>query len=241
MTALPCPVTTATTMNERGYAVVPDFLSSGQLEEAVRFVREAVGQSGREYVGFDGTTQLAGTVFGRLGRDGVFLSLLHELWSLKTGASPPRQEVYHILRCLAGESGQANSMRFHYDSYVVTAVVPVIVPASAGTITGRLVLLPKRRPIRRSYPRNVADKILIESSWSQRRFKRRHAAGGLTKVELHPGHLVLFWGYETGHTNEACDPTAIRATAIYHFGEPHADAPTRRLASRVRRRPTLVP
>ena len=230
------PEAVAASMAERGYAVLPGFLTQAQLEEADRFVREAVGRSRGEYVGFDGASQLAGTTFDEIARSEALLGLLRGLWSARTGTPPPDQDVYHILRCLSGVSGQANSLRFHYDSYVVTALVPVSVPTRTDASgAGDLLLLPKRRPIRRTYPRNVLDKIMIENAVSQRRLKRCYATGGLIRIGLRPGHLVLFWGYETGHTNEACDPRAIRATAIYHFGEPHRDARSRRLADRFRR------
>jgi hypothetical protein len=42
-----------------------------------------------------------------------------------------------------------------------------------------------------------------------------------------PGDLFL--GYRTVHANEACDPDKISATALFHFGETHADSGLRRL------------
>ena len=50
-----------------------------------------------------------------------------------------------------------------------------------------------------------------------------------------PGNAYFFWGYQTIHSNEACDPEAVRATAIYHFANPHAASSFR---SQVRR---LIP
>jgi hypothetical protein len=38
---------------------------------------------------------------------------------------------------------------------------------------------------------------------------------------MKPGNLYLFWGYRSIHTNEPCDPDKIRATALFHYVDPH--------------------
>jgi hypothetical protein len=71
-------------------------------------------------------------------------------------------------------------------------------------------------------------------------FLLRHAfRSGLLKlkqIRMVPGNLNLFWGYRSVHANEACDPDKIRATALFHFGDPHADRSPRRFTGRAKSR-----
>ena len=41
------------------------------------------------------------------------------------------------------------------------------------------------------------------------------------RIKMVPGNLYLFWGYRSVHTNEPCDPASIRATALFHYANPH--------------------
>ena len=59
------------------------------------------------------------------------------------------QSVFQVLRCLKGKSGLKHALRFHYDSYVVTALLPVIIPSQGSA--GHLVMAPNWRPVRSSY------------------------------------------------------------------------------------------
>jgi hypothetical protein len=33
--------------------------------------------------------------------------------------------------------------------------------------------------------------------------------------------LYLFWGYQSLHANQPCQPESLRATAVFHLGNPH--------------------
>jgi hypothetical protein len=55
------------------------------------------------------------------------------------------------------------------------------------------------------------------------------------RIKMVPGNIYFFWGYRSIHANEACDPTKVRATALFHFANPHAGS---NLGSTVRR---LIP
>jgi len=58
----------------------------------------------------------------------------------------------------------------------------------------------------------------------------------LKQIPMVPCNLYFFWGYRTVHANEACDPDKIRATALFHFGDPHANSGLRRFTGRAKSR-----
>jgi hypothetical protein len=222
-------------MNEVGFGVLPSYLKVADLEDLRQFVKTAVAAAGGEYVAF-GEKALAGTLVDKLSVSPSFVNLLHRVFELGSRRPAPNQSIYRILRCLTGKSGLKHAFYFHYDSYVVTALLPVIIPSEGSP--GHLVMAPNRRPVRSLYLFNLLDKIILDNRATQ--FLLRHGFRlGLFKlkqIQMVPGNLYLFWGYRSVHANEACDPDKIRATALFHFGDPHADSSVRRFTGRAKSR-----
>ena len=137
---------------------------------------------------------------------------------------------------MKGKSGLKHALRFHYDSYVVTALLPVIIRSTGSA--GHLIMAPNRRPVRSSYLFNLLDKIVLNNPATQFLLRQAFRSGllKLQQIPMIPGNLYIFWGYRSVHANEPCDPDKIRATALFHFGDPHADSGLRRFTGRAKSR-----
>jgi hypothetical protein len=219
-------------IDRQGFGVIENYLSPEDLASVQNFVESAVAEAGGEYVGFIGKQGVAGSVLDKLSDPGAFETLLHRVYESGTGLQPPKQSLYQVLRCLKGESGARHALFFHYDSYVVTALVPIIIPTRGRA--GHLVMMPNVRRVRSNYLFNVMDKILLDNRLTQNmlRWAYEHGWLGLKRVAMVPGNLYFFWGYRTVHANEACDPDKIRATALFHFADPHVDSKIRNLTGK---------
>ena len=215
------PASLVAEMDRNGYAVIHDYLSPGQLDEMRSFVAAAVGRANGAYVGFTTPESVAESGLDRLGASPEFNSLLRQIYEIATRKTAPEEPLYQVLRCLTGKSFGQHSLLFHYDSYLLTVLIPVEIPVTGQT--GDLVMLPNTRPIRSSYYRNVLDKILLDNRVTQFLMKALHRRGWLpvTRLKLQPGNAYFFWGYRSIHTNEACDPNSVRATALFHYANPH--------------------
>lgn len=211
-------------MNRNGYGMIPNYVSGAELERMRLFVAEAIANAGHAYAGFVGKAAVAGSAFADLGDSPAFTDILKKVYEQGTRRPAPDSQPYQVLRCLAGESGKAHSLIFHYDSYVVTALIPVEIPSSDQS--GDLVMLRPRRGVRTSYLANLFDKLLVDNKASQGLLRILHSKGLLSvrRIKMIPGNAYFFWGYQTLHANEACDPQAVRATAIYHFANPHDES-----------------
>jgi len=222
-------------MDVKGYGFLPNYISGAQLQSMRDFVTDAVGRAGNQYVGFTGADSLAGSMFGDLGQTPAFVRLIKRVYERGVGRAAPDAGIYQVLRCLAGQTGEAHSLIFHYDSYVVTALIPVHIPQDGQS--GDLVMLPNTRRIRASYAANLADKILLDNKLTQGVLRLMMKLGILPvkRIKMVPGNIYFFWGYRSIHANEACDPSKVRATALFHFANPHAGSS---LGSTVRR---LIP
>jgi hypothetical protein len=211
-----------------GYGVVSDYVEQSELDKLRTFVEASVRDAGNQYVCFTGCTDLVGTALERMATSAVFRRLCTRIYERATGNQAPNQPYYQILRCLTGTSGQRHSLRFHYDSYVLTVLLPICVPE--GRHSGRLVMVPNVRRVRTWYAQNLIDKILIDNSFTQLLLRRLAQARSsrLVRLTMKPGNLYFFSGYRSIHTNEPCDPDKIRATALFHYVDPHVGSRLKR-------------
>ena len=153
-------------INGRGFARLPGYIAANELKRMQGFVTDAVTRSGNQYVDFRSVEAVAGSGLEALAQSPELLDLLHSMFACGTGKAPPAQKPYQLLRCLAGETGRQNSYVFHYDSYVVTALVPIHIPTQG--LAGDLLVYPNMRGIRSSYLHNVLDKLWLKAPFIQR-------------------------------------------------------------------------
>ena len=210
------------TMDRTGFAVLPDFIQSDDLARMRAFVSQAIANSGGEYAGFSGPDDVAGSGLDDLAVAEPFRGLIERIYERGTGRPAPAQNFYQVLRCLTGQSTQVHSNVFHYDSYVVTVLIPIEIPGKGQT--GDFLMLPNTRRIRRHYLLNAIDKVLLDNAATQWALRKLTAAGAikLTRIKMVPGRAYVFWGYRSIHTNDPCDPDQVRATALFHYANPHA-------------------
>ncbi len=214
----------AADIEQTGCGVLPNYVAPETIAQLQHFVEQRVAAAGSQYVGLVGKAAFQGTLLDAIAEAPEFLSLMHRLYTAGTGQNPPEQTLYQVLRCIRGRTGEVHSFYFHFDSYVVTALLPIIIPEREQA--GHLVMMPNLRRIRRSYLHNLLDKLLLDNKYAQRLLRRPAMAHrlGFKQIKIVQGNLYFFWGYRTLHANEACDPDCTRATALFHFGDPHAQS-----------------
>jgi hypothetical protein len=208
-------------LNTTGFACLPNYLQNHDLAHMQSFVRLAVERASRETVHIMSPDSFSGSGLEELGSSPSFEKLLHDLYEQGTGRPAVKQDFYQVLRCLSGSSGQKHSLTFHYDSYILTALLPIEIPSQGRS--GDLLIYPNMRKVRTSYLLNVVDKILLKNALTQSLLRACARSKRLSpvRIKMLPGHLYLFWGYRSVHTNEPCDPDVIRATALFHYANPH--------------------
>lgn len=215
-----------------GYAVLIRYISQPDLDDLRHFVRESVAAAGNKYTMISGPGPVAETALGKMASSPALRRTCMRLYEIATSKPASVQPYYQILRCLVGSSSRGHSMVFHFDSYVLTLLLPIEVPA--GNDSGELIVLPNVRPIRRWYASNLVDKILLDNPLTQRilRGMAKSRPDRFVRIPLVPGNLYFFWGYRSIHTNAPCDVDKIRATALFHYADPHRDSNLRKLLRR---------
>lgn len=208
-------------LNTVGFGCVRDYISHDQLLRMQGFVQSALEHSHFEYVHFNGPDSVSGSGLDELADSSEFRKLIYQIYELGTKKPAPIEPFYQVLRCLSGASGQKNSLIFHYDSFVVTALIPIHIPTSG--VAGDLLMYPNTRKIHGTYLRNAVDKVLLDNPITQKILKSAVNSSRFSpmRIKMIPGNLYFFWGYRSIHTNEPCDPDKVRATALFHFANPH--------------------
>jgi hypothetical protein len=213
-------------MNDDGYARIAQFFPRDMVDEARGFVDRQLDQHAREYFSYIGREPVRESVLADIGASATFRNLLARVYATGTGTAAPETGIYQVLRVLSGRTGLKEAFQFHYDAYVVTALMPIAIPSGNGEKRGDLVIYPKLRRVRSNVVMNLAEKVLLQNKLA-RRIARAPLTQRLLKartLRMEPGDLYLFWGYQSLHGNEPCFPTSTRATALFHFADPHQDS-----------------
>jgi len=217
-------------IDTEGFFCASDFLSEHELQHLQTFVLGTIRDAGNRTVSL-GKSEASLTGLNEFSGSPEFTDFIGRLHTAAYGPAPSDLACHQVLRCLTGDSASAHSWMFHYDSYLITALVPIEVPATG--LRGDFLLIPNRRQKRSSYLINLIDKVLLDNALTQRRLRGRLSDEKFVKrVPLTPGSIYLFWGYRSIHTNEGVDQDAIRATALFHFVDPHANSILKRKLGR---------
>lgn len=221
----------AADIDRNGFAVIKQYISAEVLEQGRAFIEQQAANHEGEYFAIHGIEALGGSIVAALALSAPLKETLAELYRLQTGREPAATEqIFPVIRCLQGRSGLKQSHFYHFDATAVTALLPLFIPTE-GKHCGDLFIFPNLRRVRFNALRNVIEKAVLHNTISQKLVAFAVKRGWLRpiRLKLEPGNLYLFSGYRSLHANDQCDPAMLRATALFHFGNPHHDSLLARL------------
>lgn len=220
-------------MNEVGYGSLSGYLSEEQIKSARDFLSSEVKKNNDQYFMYNGYDKIAGTVLHELGESTELKSIFLRLLKAANAPQGSMEHPYAVIRCLKGQSGLKKAYKFHFDAYVLTMLVPIAIPTTGGK-TGDLLIYPNLRGIRSSAVINVVEKFLYQNHLTTTLLREMITRGFLRPrvLKLVPGNVYFFWGYQSLHANEPCEMDALRATAIFHLGQPHTNSSIVKLIER---------
>lgn len=224
-------------MSKKGSSCIANFLTNEQLASLQESVSTEADKHKGSYFAHHGGAEIENSLLGSLSASAEFRAMLAGLYEAGAEKSSYSDQLLKVLRCVQGPSGLRESNCFHYDASLVTALLPIEIPQD-GTDRGDLILFPNLRRIRSNVVFNVLEKALLQNALTRKLISVAIRRGFLRpeKLQLVPGNLYLFWGYRTLHANEPCDPAKRRATAIFHYGDPHAGSFATRMILKLNQR-----
>lgn len=216
----------AAEIDRKGFAVIEHYISPEQLELGRAFVEQQASLQGGEYFAIHGIEALGGSMIAGLALAAPLKETMAALYRLQAEREPAAAEqIFPVLRCLQGRSGLRQSHFYHFDATAVTALLPLFIPTESAHC-GDLIIFPNVRRVRFNALRNVIEKAVLHNTASQKLVALAVRRGWLKPIRLKlvPGNLYLFSGYRSLHANDECDPAMLRATALFHFGNPHHES-----------------
>lgn len=214
----------ANELDTKGMVCLENAVPSQTLELWRAQLQRYLARQGHRYFSIIQPWKEADSAYAGLAQHQDFRALLTGL----TGLGDPRHQgegdIYSVLRVIAGPNGTDHSLQFHYDASVITILIPLEIPSGRPEESGDLVAYTNKRPIRRSAAINMLEKLLVQNPISRRylaaKIMRRTDDNNI--VRLRPGNMYLFWGYRTLHANLGCKSNSLRATLLFHHGDPHS-------------------
>lgn len=212
-------------MEREGFCCVENAISSATLESFRLEVKRLVGINGRRFLFLVNPCKDEGSAFRPLASSRNFIKFMTYLSNRETNKDHSDFDVLNVLRVVPGDKAIGQALNFHFDAEVVTALVPIDIPDGPPEKAGHLVAIPNLRRIRKYVVFNILEKALLQNRLSQRlvslyalRRKQKYI------YKLIPGNIYFFWGYRTLHANLPLDPSQVRATMLFHFGNPHKNS-----------------
>ncbi|WP_297842095.1 hypothetical protein [Pseudomonas sp.] len=212
----------ANEIDSNGFAKLSGVVGEAELAQLRAYTDLHASQHPGEYFAYHGEQALAGSLLASVWADPAFKVLLARLYQQAAGESAPSDRIFPVLRCVQGNQGRRESNSFHFDATLVTALIPIFIPEQ-GEERGDLVLFPNLRTVRSFVLFNVIEKALLQNRFSRKFISAALDRGWLTAdtLKLEPGNIYFFWGYRSLHANRPVSPDLKRATALFHFGDPH--------------------
>ena len=224
----------AAEIDAHGFAKLSGAVAEADLQQLRSWTDAQANKHQGEYFAYHGEAMLGESLLASYWADPHFKVLLGRLYRHAAKRESSSDRIFPVLRCVQGDIGKRESNAFHYDASLVTALIPVFIPTE-GEERGDLMLFPNIRRVRSWVLFNVIEKALLQNkltrSWIIKGMQRNWLKPYILRLE--PGNVYFFWGYRTLHANQTCSPGLKRATALFHFGDPHTGSLATRLILRI--------
>jgi len=156
-----------------------------------------------------------------------FDNFLKELSGKLSNKNIVNSDRFNILRVVTGEKTDDQSLKFHYDSTLITALIPIFIPDGEESKSGHLIAFPNSRKIRSSVVINIIEKMILQNKIIQKILPFFLLKSNKRQVlKLKPGNIYLFSGLQTFHSNYAVSKEFVRATLLCFYGNPYPDSKT---------------
>lgn len=154
-----------------------------------------------------------------------FLAGLCEMAGLPKTDEPLLQG--NNLRVIAGGDSMSQAFNFHFDSSILTMLLPIYIPSGEDIKSGHLLAKPNFRPFGQNVVTNLIGKSIYQNKLARWVLMRQFFKGKWSKniARLKPTSAYLFWGVRTLHANLPCASDHKRATALFFFGRPNVNDP----------------
>lgn len=215
-------------LNTEGLLELPNIFSDEFIAACRAQVDAELAERGARYFTIANVSEQPGSHLAEIRHSQPLMDFLASLCDM-TGL--PRAEEPLLqgnnLRVIAGGDSISQAFNFHFDSSVLTMLLPIYIPSGEDIKSGHLLAKPNLRPFGQNVVTNLIGKVIYQNKLARWVLMRQFFAGKWARhiARLKPTSAYLFWGARTLHANLPCASEHKRATALFFFGRPNVNDP----------------
>jgi len=209
-------------LNDTGMYCIENSISEDFLISLRAEIKKELILKGSRYYSEINPADNNSSPFSKIIKNNDFIKMTNLLASKALKRNVDNSESLNVLRVVTGKKAESQTLKFHYDAFALTALIPIFIPDGPLEDSGHLVSWLNLRKLRKFQFLNLIEKALIQNILTRKVLGfivRRNPDKYVSKMI--PGNIYLFWGYRTLHANFSVDKALLRSTFLYHSGDVH--------------------
>ena len=201
-----------------GYIEIENFFSDDQFEQIKKFVDQKIIENNNKSFFLTSNTNSDIDFFFKtnLTINKKIETIIKQFNFVKIDEN--NHETYKCLRVLKKSRIKKQSRDFHFDSHLLTILVPIYIPNREGSENGHLMMSPKLRAETKNIFKNIFQKLFYQNkilsqltkyAWFRKKIS-------LEKIILKPKSIFIFNGFTNLHGNLEIFEEDTRATLLIH-------------------------
>jgi hypothetical protein len=204
-------------LNEAGYLVINDFISDEIFNQFKIDTNKYLENSKNK--NFKLTDyELNDSIFNKYYVDSKITNLVNNIFKV-TNINFKNEKCYRVFRALVGKESNIQNKKYHFDSYYLTLLFPIIIPKHQDTKNGDFYIIPNIRKIYKNFILNLLVKFLFQNKISYLLYKTKLFDKIFKPIKIIPKEksVIIFWGYKSLHGSGDLGINRKRITLLYHF------------------------
>lgn len=206
-------------LNKNGLHCIENSIPKDLLDQFQNEIKEYLNENGNRYFSKINPANEPNSSFSFIKNSKSFVALINKLASRALNRKIEDSENLNVLRVITGKNAESQTLKFHFDAYAVTALIPIFIPEGKPQDSGHLVAWLNLRKLRNIQIINLCEKIFFQNILI-RKFLSYVVLRNPEKFmhKMVPGNIYLFWGYRTLHANFGVNKDFLRSTFLFHGG-----------------------
>jgi len=209
--------------NNDSYVIIKNYFTEEEIINLQKYIKQDILKRPKGYKGTAGNDSFKDTPFEFIETKNKIINILEDIREKHFSIKSPNKEIYKVLRINTGINESVNKpFMFHYDAYVISALIPLIIPNREDGLNGKFIISGRKRFFHKNFFLNLFEKALIQNPLTRMILKIKfiQIIFDVQFINLIPGNLYLFNGYQSMHTVSKMGKDSLRATFLCHYSDP---------------------
>ena len=182
-------------LNSDGFYCLENVLSHELQKEFADEISKLIKLKGKRYFSVVNVMADDDLAFKAISNNDKLTSLLTSVAKTALKKEVAKSDSLSILRVIHGKSSDTQSLKFHYDAFALTALIPIIIPDGPIEKSGHLVSFTNLRKFRSLFFFNLVEKAFFQNTF-MRKVLSKLVISNIEKYThlMRPGNIYLFLG-----------------------------------------------